>query len=125
VTEHEVERWRRRRRIAWSVVAGLLLVAAAAGTLAVLMPVRLLGVSRGPLEYSVESNTVGHVAGAICDRARQPGVWNCQVLADVPSSIYADYEVHVSDDGCWTARSETLDPARGCLGFWDYVGIMG
>ena len=101
-----------------------MLLVVAAGAVLVLIPVRLLGVSRGPLEYSVETHTVGHVAGAICDPAQRPGVWSCQVLADVQASMYADYEVHVSEDGCWTARSDTLNPARGCLGFWDYVRIM-
>jgi hypothetical protein len=111
----------------WGSVAAVLLVAVAAGALFVLMPVRLLGVSREPLEYSLESHTVGHVAGAICNQTPRPGVWTCQVLADVAESMYADYEVHVSDDGCWTARSEAeaLRPARGCLGFRDYLRIMG
>jgi hypothetical protein len=49
------------------------------------------------------------------------------VLFDVASSMYADYVVRVSDDGCWTARSEAeaLKPARGCLGFRDYLRVMG
>jgi hypothetical protein len=111
----------------WGSAAVLLLVAVAAGALFVLIPVRLLGVSREPLEYSLESHTVGHVAGAACLKTPRPGVWRCQVLFDVASSMYANYVVRVSDDGCWTARSEAeaLKPARGCLGFRDYLRVMG
>src|SRR6476620_4203440 len=114
---------RRRRRILWESVVALLVVGVA-GALLVLIPVRLFGVSRGPLEYSVETQTVGHVAGAACDLTRRPSICRGEVLADIASSIYADYEVQVSKDGCWTARSQTLKPAHGCLGFRDYLRIM-
>jgi len=103
-------------------VALLLVVAVAAGALLVLIPVRLFGVSRGPLEYSVEAQTTGRVGSADCQLTRRPGVWQCEVF-DGQQSTYTRYEVRVSEDGCWTARGE--GPAmHGCLGFRDYLRIM-
>ena len=106
---------RRRRRILGGSLALLLLVAVAAGALLVLIPVRLLGVSRGPLEYSIEAHTTGHLGGADCELTIREGIWLCSVF-DGQMSTDRLYLVRVSTDGCWTARSGGT-ATRGVPGF--------
>ena len=99
----------------------LVLVTAAAGALVVLFPVRLFGITRQALEYSVEGRITGHYGFTSC--ARRGANWNCEVF-DGGTSTSKDYVVTVSKKGCWTAKAAEGKPVRSCLKFRDYVRIL-
>jgi hypothetical protein len=99
----------------------LVVVAAAAGVIVVLFPVRLFGVTRRALEYSVEGRITGHYGFTSC--VRRGANWSCEVF-DGGTSTSREYAVTVSKKGCWTARASAGKPVRSCLKFRDYVRIL-
>ena len=88
--------------------------------LAVVIPVRLFGISRPALEYSLFRQT-GTLIHPDCNRLG-PGRWSCDVF-DGQNSVKNEYLVVVSTSGCWTATSADKPRERGCIGLRDYVRI--
>ena len=112
----------RRRRRVWRLTGAVLLVATALGAVVVLFPVRIFGISRRSVEYSLERHISGHAISADCVR-RPSSRWRCD-LFDGQSSMTTAYSVVVSEKGCWTATSIGVKPTHGCLEIWDYVRVF-
>jgi hypothetical protein len=99
----------------------LLLVAVVLGTVVVLLPARVFGVSERAVEYSMERQISGHAIQADCVRGRSSH-WRCD-LFDGQTSQTRAYDVQVSKKGCWTATSIGLKRAHACLEIWDYLRL--
>jgi len=93
-------------------------------------PAVLLGIERGALAHSVDSDLPSIGDPGHCEH-RADGDWTCHVLfEDDPGSGggYVAYEVVTNGAGCWHAtrpagsRSGDRLPAKmhGCIYLWDF-----
>lgn len=87
--------------------------------LAVATPVRLFGVTRPALEYSLFRQTLDDPD---CSRLA-PARWSCDVF-DGRESLSHKYLVVVSPGGCWKATAAGGRRERGCIRFRDYVRLL-
>ena len=106
------------KRIALLVIGAVVGSLLTLAVLAVVAPVRLFGVTRNAVEYSLFRHAEGT---AHCERAG-PGGWRC-VVFDGQASLDIKYDLIAFPGGCWRAKSSART-LRGCLTLRDYVRVL-